>query len=162
MRHFNLQNAQLFDEFPNWKNIMFLPVEVRQQAFADPATREKLREDLATKRMTNFHRRWDIVQVEKVVKEENKRYEGKSVAEMAAMRNQDPVDALLDLSLDEGLLTTFQNAQHGRRRAGHGPRSCAALTSWWAPRTPAPTCSTAPTSATARRCWACGSASGAS
>ena len=113
VRHFNLQNAQLFDEFPNWKNIMFLPVEARQQAFADAATREKLRADLATERMTNFHRRWDIVQVEQVVKEENKRYEGKSVAEMAAMRNQDPVDALLDLSLEEGLLTTFQNANTG-------------------------------------------------
>ena len=113
VRHFNLQNAQVFDEFPTWKNLMFLPVEARMPAFRDPETRAKLRADLETTRETNFHRRWDLVLVEKVVKPENKQYENKSVAEMAAMREQHPVDALLDLSLDEDLNTTFQNANTG-------------------------------------------------
>ena len=112
VRHFNLQNAQLFDEFPNWKNIMFL----RWRCVSRPSPTRHPREAArgpGHRAHDQLHRRWDIVQVEKVVKEENKRYEGKSVAEMAAMRNQDPVDALLDLSLDEGLLTTFQNANTG-------------------------------------------------
>jgi len=113
VRHFNLQNAQVFDEFPTWKNLMFLPVEARKPAFADPETRAKLRADLATDRKTTFHKRWDLVLVEKVVKPENKQYENKTVAEMAAMRGQDPVDALLDLSLEEDLNTTFQNANTG-------------------------------------------------
>ena len=39
VRHFELKNCQVFDEFPTWKNLMFLPVEVRKQAFADPETR---------------------------------------------------------------------------------------------------------------------------
>ena len=42
VRHFELKNCQVFDEFPTWKNLMFLPVEVRKQAFADPETRQKL------------------------------------------------------------------------------------------------------------------------
>lgn len=113
VRHFNLQNAQVFDEFPTWKNLMFLPVEARKQAFADASTRDKLRADLATTRKTTFHKRWDLVLVEKVVKPEHKTYENKSVAEMAAMRNQDPVDAFLDVSLAEDLNTTFQNANTG-------------------------------------------------
>lgn len=113
VRHFSLSNTQVFDEFPVWKNLMFLPVEVRKQAFGDPETREKMRADLANPRPTNFHRRWDIVHVEKVVKPENQKFVGKNVAEMAAMRNQDPLDAFLDLSLEEDLGTTFWNANNG-------------------------------------------------
>ena len=113
VRHFSLKNTQVFDEFPTWKSLMFQPVEVRKQALADPGTRQKLRADLADPRPTNFHRRWDIVRIEKVAKPENKRYVGKCVAEMAAMRNQDPLDAFLDLSLEEELQTTFWNANNG-------------------------------------------------
>ena len=107
VRHFELKNCQVFDEFPTWKNLMFLPVEVRKQAFADPETRQKLRADLADPRPTNFHRRWDILRVERVVKPENQKYNGKNIAELAAMRNQDPLDAFLDLSLEEDLGTVF-------------------------------------------------------
>jgi N-acyl-D-amino-acid deacylase len=113
VRHFDLKNCQVFDEFPTWKTLMFLPETVRKQAFADPATRQKLRADLAEPRPTNFHRSWAIVRVEKVVKPENQKYAGKTVAEMAAMRNQDPLDAFLDLSLEEDLATTFWNANNG-------------------------------------------------
>ena len=42
VRHFTLKECQVFDEFPTWKNLMFLPVEVRKQAFADADTRQKL------------------------------------------------------------------------------------------------------------------------
>ncbi|HEU4343086.1 MAG TPA: amidohydrolase family protein [Candidatus Binatia bacterium] len=113
VRHFTLKNCQVFDEFPTWKNLMFAPEAVRKQAFADPETRQKLRADLADPRPTNFHRRWDIVRVEKVVKPENQKYAGKSVADVAAMRGQDPLDVFLDLSLDEDLGTVFWNANNG-------------------------------------------------
>ncbi len=113
VRHFSLKNTQVFDEFPTWKSLMFLPEEVRRQAFADPGTRQKLRADLADPRPTNFHRRWDIVRVEKTAKPENKKYAGKNVAEMAAMRDQDPLDAFLDLALEENLETVFWNANSG-------------------------------------------------
>ncbi len=113
IRHFSLTNAQVFDEFPTWKNLMFLPEAARKQAFADPETRRKMRADFADPRPTVFHRRWDIVRVEKVAKAENKKYAGKSVAEMAAMRGQDPLDAFLDLALEEDLKTVFWNANSG-------------------------------------------------
>jgi N-acyl-D-aspartate/D-glutamate deacylase len=113
IRHFELKNCQVFDEFPTWKNIMFLPEAVRKQAFSDPDTRRKLRADLEDPRPTNFHRRWDIVRVEKTMKPENQKYAGKSVAEVAAMRGQDPLDAFLDLALEEDLNTVFWNANNG-------------------------------------------------
>ena len=113
VRHFDLTNCQVFDEFPTWKNLMFLPVEVRKQAFADPATRQKMRADLASPTPANFHRRWDIPKVEKVVKPENQKYVGKSIEQLAKMQNKDPLDAFLDLALDEDLATVFWNANNG-------------------------------------------------
>ncbi|MGE5820892.1 MAG: N-acyl-D-amino-acid deacylase family protein [Deltaproteobacteria bacterium] len=113
VRHFDLKNCQVFDEFPTWKNLFFLPEIVRKQAFNDVQTRQKMRNDLADPRPTNFHRRWDIVRVEKVVKPENQKYMDKTIAEMATMRNQDPLDAFLDLALDEDLETVFWNANNG-------------------------------------------------
>jgi len=120
VRHFSLKNCQVFDEFPTWKALMFLPVEVRKEAFKEPETRGKMRADLADPRPTNFHRRWDVVRVEKVVKPENQKYAGESVAEMASMRGQDPLDAFLDLSLEEDLGTVFWNANNGGDPAAMG------------------------------------------
>ena len=113
VRHFTLKDCQIFDEFPVWKNLMFLPVEVRKQAFADPETRKKLRADLASSAPTNFHKRWDIPKVEKVVKPENQKYVGKTIEDLGKMRNQDPLDAFLDLALEEDLGTIFWNANNG-------------------------------------------------
>jgi N-acyl-D-aspartate/D-glutamate deacylase len=113
VRHFTLKDCQVFDEFPTWKNLMFLPVEVRRQAFADADTRRKLQAELNDSRPTNYHRRWDIPKVEKVVKPENQKYQGKTIAELAAMRHQAPLDAFLDLALDENLETIFWNANNG-------------------------------------------------
>ena len=64
-------------------------------------------------RGTNFHRRWDIPRVETVVKPENQKYVGKSLAELATLRNQDPLEAFLDLALEEDLGTVFWNANNG-------------------------------------------------
>jgi N-acyl-D-aspartate/D-glutamate deacylase len=113
VRHFTLKDCQIFDEFPTWKNLMFLPVEVRKQAFADAATRTKLQSEIDNLRLTNYHKRWDIPKVEKCFKAENQKYVGKTIAEMAAMRNQAPIDAFLDLALDENLETIFWNANNG-------------------------------------------------
>jgi len=113
VRHFTLKDCQIFDEFPTWKNLMFLPVEVRKQAFADTDTRTKLQHEIDNLRLTNYHKRWDIPKVEKCFKPENQKYVGKTIAEMAAMRNQAPIDAFLDLALDENLETIFWNANNG-------------------------------------------------
>jgi len=113
VRHFTLKDCQIFDEFPTWKNLMFLPVEVRKQAFADADTRTKLQYEIDNLRLTNYHKRWDIPKVEKCFKPENQKFVGKTIAEMAAMRNQKPIDAFLDLALDENLETIFWNANNG-------------------------------------------------
>ena len=113
MRHFTMKDAQIFDEFPVWKNLMFLPEPARRQAFADPATRQRMRADLAEPRPVSFHRNWGRVLVEKVARAENQKFVGKSVAEVAAARDQDALDAFLDLALEENLETTFETTNRG-------------------------------------------------
>jgi N-acyl-D-aspartate/D-glutamate deacylase len=117
MRHFSLQNTQVFDEFPTWKNIMFIPVEDRKKALSDAATRQKLRDDFQDPRPTSFHRKWERVFIEKTVKPENQQYTAKSVAEYAALRGQDPLDAFLNLALEEDLQTTFETTNRGENPA---------------------------------------------
>ncbi len=110
MRYFNLDNTQFFDELPTWKTLTFLPPMVRKQALKDPETRAKMRADWDEPRQIQMHRRWDLIVIDKVALPENEKYVGKSVAEMAAMRGQDPMDAFLDLSLEEDLRTEFKTS----------------------------------------------------
>ncbi len=67
-------------------------------------------EAVEEKKSSRFSRRWDLVYLINAVKPENKYLEKKSVAEIAKIRNQDVIDAFLDLSLEEGLDTEFQTS----------------------------------------------------
>lgn len=108
---FNLKNAQVFDDLPTWKEIMFKPVEERIRLFRDPSARERLRfEALEDGRPSRFSRRWDLVYLIQAATPENRRLERKSVAQIAELKNQGVVDAFLDLSLEENLETLFQTS----------------------------------------------------
>lgn len=106
-----MKNAQVFDDLPTWKTILFLPLEERIKVIKDPETRKKMRyEAVEEKKSSRFSRRWDLVYLINAVKPENKHLEKKSVAEIARIRGQDVIDAFLDLSLEEGLDTEFQTS----------------------------------------------------
>jgi N-acyl-D-amino-acid deacylase len=73
--------------------------------------RRKMRyEAVEEKKPSRFSRRWDLVYMIKAATPANKHLEKKSVAEIAKLRNQDVIDAFLDLSLEEGLDTEFQTS----------------------------------------------------
>jgi N-acyl-D-amino-acid deacylase len=106
-----MKNAQVFDDLPTWKTILFLPLEARVEAIKDPDTRKKMRyEAVEEKRSSRFSRRWDLVYLINAATSANKYLEKKSVAEIAKIRGQDVIDAFLDLSLEEGLDTEFQTS----------------------------------------------------
>jgi N-acyl-D-aspartate/D-glutamate deacylase len=109
MRRYSLKNLQQFDEFPTWREVMFLPLEERRRAFSDPEVRRKLRWEVVEDPAPSvaFHKRWDLVWVENVAREENRRYKGKSIAAVAAEQGKDVLDAFLDLALAEDLETRF-------------------------------------------------------
>ena len=106
-----MKNAQVFDDLPTWKQILFLPIEQRTEVLRDPEARRKMRyEAVEERKPSRFSRRWDLVYLIKAATPANKHLEKKSVAEIAKLRNQDVIDAFLDLSLEEGLDTEFQTS----------------------------------------------------
>ena len=79
---------------PNWT--MDGGPERAISAFQDPRDRARIareidREPFAETWLTNFQR------------PHNEQYEGKSIVDIANLRNQDPVDAIMDLLVDENL-----------------------------------------------------------
>ncbi len=106
-----LKNAQVFDDLPTWKQLMFVPFEQRKELFRDPEVRAKLRfEAVEDKSRSRFSRRWDLVYFIKAAKPENRPLEKKSVREIAQLKGKDVIDAFLDLSLEEDLEAEFQTS----------------------------------------------------
>jgi N-acyl-D-aspartate/D-glutamate deacylase len=113
---YTLKTAQHFDALPTWKNVMLLPLEMRKEAFRDPATRAKLHfEAVETprdpSRVGEFTRRWDLQFVFKPALAKNQHLKGKSVAEIAQEQNKDVLDAFLELALEENLETEFERRE---------------------------------------------------
>ncbi len=106
---FTLKDAQEFDEFPTWRGLMLSPIEERGRAFADPATRARLKwEAVDDPRRGTFHKRWDLVYIVKPSLPKNQELKGLSVAELAQRQGKDVLDAFFDLALEENLDTGFR------------------------------------------------------
>lgn len=106
---YTLLDAQCFDEFPTWRAAMFMPAEQRQQIFADPAARQKMRAELAGPEASVFPKRWDVVHVDAVRLPKNKWMEGRTVQEVAREQGKDELDLFFDLALEEKLETRFSH-----------------------------------------------------
>jgi N-acyl-D-aspartate/D-glutamate deacylase len=82
--------------------------KVLAEAYRDPAFRARFRRSLAApRRGTLFYGAWHRVLVETPALPGNRALQGRSIAEIAAGRGADPLDAFLDLALEEGLETLF-------------------------------------------------------
>jgi len=104
-RELVMRSPFAFAAFPSWKRL-FEDTSKQAQAkvYADPAFRRAFREDL--KRPASFGD-WARITVHEVKDPKLKRFEGKTVAELAAGQGKDGVDALLDLTLADDLENEF-------------------------------------------------------
>ena len=90
-----------------------MPSPAREQQLRDPALREQMRKEIADPTGRSFVFVWQVLRVETVEHERNERFLDRSVTEIAEMMGAergepvDPLDAFLDLSLDEDLETQF-------------------------------------------------------
>ena len=79
-----------------------------RRIFADPAFRQSFRETLAAADSQHiFKGRWDWVPVAVASLEKNRDLTGKTIAEIASERGQDPLDTFLDIGLEEDFTTKF-------------------------------------------------------
>ena len=86
------------------------------KALADPAVREQLRRGAEEQGAGLFKAltHWEAIGIEETFEPENERWRGRRVGELAAERGVDPLDALLDLALSEGLRTSFTSPTEGQ------------------------------------------------
>jgi N-acyl-D-amino-acid deacylase len=104
-REVNMRNPFSFAAFPSWKRVFEDKSKEAQAAvYRDPAFRAAFREDL--KRPASFGN-WARITVHEVKNGSLKHLEGKTVAEVAAERGVDGVDALLDITLADDLDNEF-------------------------------------------------------
>jgi len=114
-----LREPFMFASLPSWKAAFNRTAEEQIALYRNAEFRREFSEDLAAGRGTVFRGRWETVAIARTKKEENRRFLDKPVPEVAAIIGKDPIDAILDLAIDEDLATGFRLA------AG------TSITSWW-------------------------------
>ncbi|HMA87353.1 MAG TPA: amidohydrolase family protein [Burkholderiales bacterium] len=104
-REVNMRSPFSFAAFPSWKRVFEDKSKAAQAAvYRDPAFRSQFREEL--KRPLSFGN-WERITVHEVKNPSLKHMEGKTVAQLAAERGVDGVDAMLDLTLEDDLENEF-------------------------------------------------------
>jgi N-acyl-D-aspartate/D-glutamate deacylase len=104
---FTMANPYPFEGMGAWKRVHAAPEAERARVYADPAFRAAIKDDLAAKRFVVFRDRWDLVQILRVGRPELKGLVGRTLADVATEQRKDPVDAWLDLVLEDDLQTEF-------------------------------------------------------
>ena len=111
--YFTLAEYNAFDYMANWVQPLVGGASERAKKLRDPEIRAAMRADTLAMRDSGrpeaMRTNWHNVTVTGVVKDHNDEFEGFSIAEVAARLAKDPLDAFLDLALDEDLLTEFSH-----------------------------------------------------
>ena len=102
---FQLSEYNLFDSLPGWVNPLVGSIEERTLKLKDPDIRDEMKRDADARQLLRTD--WSRVTVLETMNERNYKYDGSTIAEIAAAQGKHPVDAFLDLALDEGLETVF-------------------------------------------------------
>lgn len=101
-QYYTLKVPFIFASLPSWKDAFNRSVAEQIALYRKPEFRAAFRRDLQVGGAI-FTNQWDRVHVVRIEKEHNKRYLNKSIAEIAALWERDPIDTILDLAIDENL-----------------------------------------------------------
>jgi N-acyl-D-aspartate/D-glutamate deacylase len=97
----DLRNPFIFANHPSWNPVFNRTPEEQMQVYRDPSFRQAFRKELEKPRI--FSGRWERLEVKEVSNPAMKSQEGKTVAEIAAMRGKDGLDTFFDLALEDEL-----------------------------------------------------------
>jgi N-acyl-D-amino-acid deacylase len=109
MQRFTMKNCQVFRGMPTWLPILQASDAEKLHVYADPAMRDKLRAevDAPLGPDSSFSKRWDLMWIEEPQLTKNRALEGKTIADLANAQGKHPLDAFLDLAVEEELNTVF-------------------------------------------------------
>ena len=104
-RELVMRSPFAFAAFPSWKRLFVdTSKEAQRAVYADAAFRTQFRQDL--KNPASFAD-WARITAHELKSPRLKKYEGRTVADIAAERGVDGVDAMLDLTLEDDLENEF-------------------------------------------------------
>jgi N-acyl-D-aspartate/D-glutamate deacylase len=114
---FNMANTQVFRGSPTWHPILLASDDEKLRAYADPAVRQKLHEEMVEGKVeipgNTIARDWyNYIWVEEPKLEKNKWMTGKTVNQIAEAQGKRIIDAFLDLVVEEKLETVFMQAEN--------------------------------------------------
>jgi len=109
VNRFTMKNCQVFRSMPTWLPILQGPDADKLTAYSNPTIRAKLREevDAPLGPDSTFSKRWDLMFVEEPKLAKNRGLAGKHIAEIAKAKGQHPLDAFLDLAVEDNLETVY-------------------------------------------------------
>jgi N-acyl-D-aspartate/D-glutamate deacylase len=119
--YMNFYTGFVFDALPGiWREVFKWPVAERIQRFRDPSVRKQMAADavnMPAGAVMEFIAQLPNYTVVSVTAEKNKKYEGRKIAEIAAEKGCEPIDVMLDISLDDELKSVFapEIGGHDRR-----------------------------------------------
>jgi N-acyl-D-aspartate/D-glutamate deacylase len=100
---------QILTSMPGWADIVALPDDELRAAVHDPAVRAVLVDGVAEagRRGMGAVTRWDLLEVAEATSPDTEAYVGRTVADIAAELDRDPVDVLIDVVLPARLPLTL-------------------------------------------------------
>jgi N-acyl-D-aspartate/D-glutamate deacylase len=104
---FTLHEPYVFEGLAAWQPLMQMDQAATKRTLAAGAFREAVKVELSQRSRRLFNGEWDKIFVTQVARPEHGRQEGSSITALAHSQRKHPLDALLDLSLAEGLDTLF-------------------------------------------------------
>lgn len=112
-REINMRSPFSFASFPSWQRVFTDKSKAAQRAvYADREFRDQFREELKQPLASGS---WERITLHECKAESLKRWEGKTVAEIAAAQGKDGVDAFLDITLADDLELEFTMTAYNRR-----------------------------------------------
>jgi N-acyl-D-amino-acid deacylase len=114
---FTMKNCQVFRGSPTWHPILLAADDEKLAAYADPAVRQKLHEEVVEHRVevpaAGYSREWyNYLWVEAPVLEKNQGLKGKTIGQIANEQGKRVIDAFLDLVVEEQLDTLFVQSEN--------------------------------------------------
>jgi len=105
----DLRSPFMFSPYPSWNPAFNQTPEFQKRLYRDPVFRSKFHDEVKAQR--NWHGNLNMVWVNETGSPAHQPLIGKPVAEIAAQRNRDPLDTLLDLALEADLDMRFSAAR---------------------------------------------------
>ena len=106
--HLRLSDTFVFDEMLAWREALTRPEPERSNALRDPAMRARMRAEFDDPASRAISFEWKGLEVEAVADPSHTSWVGCNVPQLAEARGVDPLDAFLDISLEENLETRWQ------------------------------------------------------